>query len=459
MSTIQICNFSGKVFDTKCANIILLYQYTLFVGQFHTYALSVYEEEHVRDQTLCGAPMGISSQSIIQLSEFRMHVSDGSMYLSTRRYPFIPCNTDILELLHLFSSPTTLGEAVAHPSSSQDWIRRTSAILGLIDAGVLETRDRHSKPPAIGLEQLGFGSAREHIAMLNDRGRTEAYLNAIANSVKPGDVVIDLGAGTGILSAAAARCGAGKVHAIERTPIAEAAQALFEANGLQERIVVHREPSTNVELSEPADVLVTELVGNEPLSERILEYVLDARNRLLKPGARIIPYKLEIAAQCLQLGAGMREQYQFTSANTAEWSSAYGLDFSTLLEQRPARSLKVEFSPTVLARCKPVGPGAPLHSFELARYTSPQVETSTGLPVDRPGPVDAIHLSFKLHLDKEHHIDSSYDAIHPNSSWGCPVWLCDEPVPADEGDVLSVTYRHNPLGSRLDVGAGRSGSR
>lgn len=393
----------------------------------------------------------MSPETVIRLSEFQMRVSAGSMYLSTHRHPFIPCNTDILELLHLFSKPTTLGEAVAHPSSSQDWVRRTNAILGLIDAGVLETRDGHSKAPTTGLEQLGFGGAREHISLLNDRDRTEAYFNAIANTINPGDVVIDLGTGTGILAAAAIRYGADTVHAIERTPIAEAAQAFFAANGLQERVVLHREPSTIVELDEPADVLVTELVGNEPLSERILEYVLDARNRLLKPDARIIPYRLDIAAQCLQLADGIREEHQFTVANTAEWSNIYGLDFSPLLEHRSARTLKIELSPALLARCTPAGPEALVGSFDLARFTSPQAQASTRLPVTRRGPIDAIHLSFKLYLDPEHRIDSSYHAISPGSSWGCPVWLCDEPIPADDGDSLSITYRHNALGSRLDV--------
>ena len=47
-----------------------------------------------------------------------------------------------------------------------------------------------------------------------------------------------------------------------------------------------------IELPERADLLVAEVIGNEPLEEEILETMLDARHRLLKPGARMIPHAL-----------------------------------------------------------------------------------------------------------------------------------------------------------------------
>ena len=59
--------------------------------------------------------------------------------------------------------------------------------------------------------------------------------------------------------------------------------------------------SRQIELPEQADVLVAEVIGNEPFEEEILETTLDARRRLLKPDARLIPHALELLARPLLL--------------------------------------------------------------------------------------------------------------------------------------------------------------
>ena len=132
----------------------------------------------------------------------------------------------------------------------------------------------------------------EHRQYLGDRARMAKYAAAIAREVKPGDVVIDLGAGTGILGLLAARAGARRVYAIDASPALELARAVAAANGVADRFTFIRDRSTRAHLPEFADVVVADQLGAFGYGAGILEYFADARARLLKPGGRMIPSAL-----------------------------------------------------------------------------------------------------------------------------------------------------------------------
>src|SRR5690349_12260758 len=122
-----------------------------------------------------------------------------------------------------------------------------------------------------------YGELSLHRWMLRDTQRNEAYRRAIAHVVKPGDVVLDVGAGTGILSIFAAAVGARRVYAVERTPIAEVARQVIESNGHSSVIQVLQTDLEDLTLTEKVDVIVSEWMGGFGVDENMLAPVVMAR--------------------------------------------------------------------------------------------------------------------------------------------------------------------------------------
>jgi len=163
-----------------------------------------------------------------------------------------------------------------------------------------------------------------HRGLLQDEIRTNAFREAIRRAVSPGSVVLDLGAGSGILSFFAYEAGARRVFAIDATHTADLASFLSRQLGYSDRIQVFHERSTKVEVPEPADVLVTETLGAFAFDERILSSVIDARARLLKPDAVIIPRRVDLYLVPVD-DASIYER------SVSWWTSRpYGFDLSAL---------------------------------------------------------------------------------------------------------------------------------
>ena len=141
-----------------------------------------------------------------------------------------------------------------------------------------------------------------HYAMMNDVQRNQAFHDALQEVVTAESVVLDIGAGSGLLSLMASSLGASSVLAIEANKdIAALARAVVERNrhGVEQGGVVKvvNQLSTDVVLDDAEDdphrrkanVLVSEIIGTLLLGESQLDYMEDARKRLLTPDAVILP--------------------------------------------------------------------------------------------------------------------------------------------------------------------------
>jgi protein arginine N-methyltransferase 1 len=176
------------------------------------------------------------------------------------------------------------------------------------------------------------GNPYSHERAILDGIRCDAYQKAIQQTVKPGDVVVDLGAGTGLLSFFAAQAGARHVYAIEVSSIADVAAELIEANGFRDRITLIRGNSKKVHLPERCNVLVTETLSSFCFDEEnIIESVADARERFLNPGGQIIPqsadtFLLPFSADSFGVG-------RLVANDPANKPNFYGLDYRLLAKK------------------------------------------------------------------------------------------------------------------------------
>lgn len=135
--------------------------------------------------------------------------------------------------------------------------------------------------------------------MLTDRPRQEAYREAILSnrSLFAGKTVLDVGAGTGILSIFCAQAGAAKVYAVEASKIAEIAREIVKENGFETVIQVHQTKIEDFTLNgdQPQiDIIVSEWMGFYLLHEGMLDSVLYARDKFLKPSGSMFPQNASI---------------------------------------------------------------------------------------------------------------------------------------------------------------------
>jgi len=136
---------------------------------------------------------------------------------------------------------------------------------------------------------------------IKDKVRTQAYISALQQYITPEAVVLDLGAGTGFFSLLACQLGAKHVYAIERNPVIHLLHKQAKANAWSERITILQGLSTNLDLPERVDLIISDLRGGMlPLYQSHIQSLHDAYTRFLKPDGILMPSNdtIFLAAAC-----------------------------------------------------------------------------------------------------------------------------------------------------------------
>ena len=386
----------------------------------------------------------------MQLERVLQRLPDISLQLDARNEVslkhaarLIPCGYHALPLLELFAQPLSVAEALEQLKprfkGTQDWLLALRTIQHLATEGILIE-------PGFQASNTSFDQASLHIEMLQDEGRTSAFLQAIRQTVKPGQVVVEIGTGTGVLSVAAAQAGAAKVYAIEAGRVQALASSVFKRNQVDDRVQLLSGWSTSLELPESADVLVAEILGHDALGEGVVDTFHDAIRRFLKPSGMVIPAKIEIFGELVRIPTTTSARYRFEAEILAQWQRAYGVDFSSLAEGQQSISFGVDASDTLdwLRLSPPVLLGRAEFYPKLVELRCPE---SLDFPVAAKGEANGLLIWFRAHLSPSVTLSTRPQDVSPSGHWRNVVRLFASSKNLEPGQIQSLDCRRGYLAS------------
>lgn len=279
-----------------------------------------------------------------------------------------------------------------------------------------------------------FADLHEQERMLSDRPRMAFYHDAITRHIKPGQRVIDLGTGTGILAAFASRCGAAKVYAIDHSTIIEQAKELAKVNEIKNVEFVEQH-SMDFELQQPVDVIIHEQIGDFLFDEAMVPNVCDLRDRLLKPGGLILPSQFELFCEPICLNDDYRIPYIW------ELNNVHGFDYSSLVRSRPQNPEYYRLASCDLKMVKHfVGEPEPLVEVDLhtIQIDTVPLEIKVTREVKRAGKVDGLAVFMQARVDDDMVLSSSPLDAGRAPHWGFRILRLDL-AEVRVGEILEVT--------------------
>ena len=221
-----------------------------------------------------------------------------------------------------------------------------------------------------------------HHTMLLDASRMAFYQAALCRERVANKVVVDVGAGTGILSLWAARNGAKHVFAVEASELAsQMLQTVVERNGFSS--VIHVVHAAVEDIKDPqallspygckhVDVIVSEWMGFYLLHEAMLPSIVHARKLFSGTSQLIVlPNRATIYAAPVNL-----DEYFSQRCHDRFWSSVDGFDLSVYSEAERQHIFAtsnplVDVIPASSLLCEP----KPIATFDINRVEEEELDS------------------------------------------------------------------------------------
>lgn len=275
-----------------------------------------------------------------------------------------------------------------------------------------------------------------HLPMMNDAVRNKAFQNTIGKMVGNNTTVLDIGAGSGLMSMIAARAGAKKVYACEEVAlIADKAAEIIHANGFNDKqISLVKKRSTHItipyDIPHKVDVIVTETFGTGLIEEHCLDTINHAVKSLLKPGGHIIPkgaalYLCLVESNDLYQLHHVQQACGFNLSAFNEFSEAPKGMWSGHLSHYPYK---------IISNVQTI------ETFDFYNQTSLFNEKEITLTANNQGVGHALCMWFDLFLAEDEIITTNpaaEEAIQAKS-WGQRIQTLSNPIAVTKNDRLNI---------------------
>ncbi|KAG8657002.1 hypothetical protein MANES_03G030932v8 [Manihot esculenta] len=165
--------------------------------------------------------------------------------------------------------------------------------------------------------------------MLKDVVTTKTYQNVIYQNkfLFKNKIVLDVGAGTGILSLFCAKAGAAHVYAVECSDMADMAKEIVESNGFSEVVTVLKGKIEEIELPvAKVDIIISKWMGYFLLYENMLNTVLYVRDKWLVSDGILLPDKASLYLTAIEDADYKEDKIEF-------WNNVYGFNMSCTKKQ------------------------------------------------------------------------------------------------------------------------------
>jgi type I protein arginine methyltransferase len=285
--------------------------------------------------------------------------------------------------------------------------------------------------------------------MVGDRPRTSAFHRAIQEVVKPGDTVLDVGTGTGLLAMFAAQAGAERVYAVDQSPVLASAKAVLAQNaGLAVEIL--EGPAASTRPPRPVDVLVSEWLGNLAYVEGMLDAVLAARDHSLSKNGAMLPSHVEV------LIAPIDDPVLYLQSGPGYWREpVFGLDYSALeaRELAQGRSVQIRVEAGALLSAGAIISGLDLKKAKPGDWFT---KGSVTVEIKRDGVMSGFAGWFKARLSPSVVLDTSPGEL--DTHWA-QTYFPFRPRPVKKGEKMRIDYElrkdpEEPRFIRVDLGIG-----
>jgi type I protein arginine methyltransferase len=274
---------------------------------------------------------------------------------------------------------------------------------------------------------------QDYDSMFADAPRTEAYLSAIRGAVTASSVVVEIGTGVGYFAVAACRAGARRVYAIELNPAAEIGPQVAADNGCADRIIFVHDDSRRVTLPEPGDVLLSDLRGVLPPFGEHIPTLIDARTRLVRPGAALIPRADTMWAAPCSAPQPWRRDHE------AAGDAPHGIN-----RRAVAARIRSDWHRCHLTGDDLAGEPQPWATLNYATIDTPNVSGRCEWNFQRDATADGVAVWFDGDFGPGATLSNSPHA--PRALYGQAFFPFERPLPLGVGDRLTVELAANHAG-------------